>query len=218
MTMAISSPSYTPGPSGAPQKGTAVTPTSWTPAGEMDRREWQLEGRRLGAISKASPWWVGDWLAFGTEQWGDRYTEARALTGYDVKTLRNLRYVSTSVAKDVRVPDLTWSHHCLVAGLKDREEQEHWLKRAVSERLAVEDLRIELRTSERGRYRTRETPKPSTEETPRVVICPRCGGQVAVPAYPIRTLGAGTGQPPAQAAGEPATASSPRRNATQAQS
>ena len=75
----------------------------------MDRRDWQLEGRRLGRISKASPWWVGDWLAFGTEQWGDRYTEAKALTGYDIKTLRNLRYVSTSVAKDVRVPDLTWA-------------------------------------------------------------------------------------------------------------
>lgn len=178
-----------------PEKGAAVSPTSWTPAGEMGRREWQLEGRRLSAISKASPWWIGDWLAFGaekwgeTEQWGEKYSEAKKLTGYDGKTLRNRRYVSAAVPRELRVPDLTWSHHSLVAGLKDRQEQVEWLERATRERLSVDDLRIELRASERGRYRKRVSDKLPTQDISHVVTCPECGCQVTVSLNPGTVLG-----------------------------
>lgn len=164
-----------------------VTQTSWSPTGEMERHEWQIEGRRLSALSKASAWWVGDWLAFGAdrwgaaEQWGETYSEARKLTGYDGKTLRNRRYVSNAVPRAVRVAALTWSHHALVAGLDDRGEQVSWLRRAVDERLSVDDLRIELRASERGRYR-RHDDEPEPTESPLLVTCPTCGAQVPVPA------------------------------------
>lgn len=193
---AVSSPPHPVNPPDVNRKGATVTPISWTPTSEMGRREWQVEGRRLSAISKASPWWIGDWLAFGAEKWGDAeqwgetYSEAKKLTGYDGKTLRNRRYVSAALPRDFRVPELTWSHHALVAGLKDREEQAHWLERAVSEGLAVDDLRIELRAMERGRYRKRTSDERRAHETPYVVTCPECGCQVTVPITPAAVVDA----------------------------
>ena len=45
-------------------------------------------------MSRVSSWWVGDWLQYGTSKWGEKYSEAARITGYDVKTLRNIVYVA----------------------------------------------------------------------------------------------------------------------------
>jgi hypothetical protein len=151
---------------------------------EIDRQVWRREGQRLGRISQASPWWIGDWLAFGaekwgaTERWGDHYSEAKRLTGYDAKTLRNRCYVSRAVPKDVRMAGLSWSHHFLVAGMTDRTEQREWLERARAEKFSVDDMRLELRVAERGGYQKRQT---SDLEMDAVVTCPKCGSEVLIP-------------------------------------
>jgi hypothetical protein len=44
---------------------------------------------------RGSRWWIGDWLLYGSARWGERYVEASRVTGYEPKSLRNMRYVSS---------------------------------------------------------------------------------------------------------------------------
>lgn len=154
----------------------------WDADPALAYRDWVSEGRRIGQLWRASPWWIGDWLLFGTNRWGEMYAQAAKITGYDRKSLRNMRYVSSRFALSLRKDNLTWSHHALLTSLQP-EEQRRWLERAISERLSVEDLRIELRSS-----RDREDLGDSFSEPPTArrgavsLICPACGGRVPLTA------------------------------------
>ena len=72
-----------------------VGPVSWSAGTHIDFRDWVLEGRRIGLISRASPWWIGDWLLYGSGRWGEMYVVAARITGYDPKSLRNMRYIAS---------------------------------------------------------------------------------------------------------------------------
>ena len=72
-----------------------VGPVSWSAGTHIDLRDWVLEGRRIGLISRASPWWIGDWLLYGSGRWGEMYVVAARITGYDPKSLRNMRYIAS---------------------------------------------------------------------------------------------------------------------------
>lgn len=162
-----------------------LSATAWTPGEDMEYHNWILEGRRIGAIGRGSPWWVGDWLHYGTARWGERYLEAVKITGYDSKSLRNMRYVSSRFALSLRRDNLTWSHHALLAAMEPGE-QRHWLDRAAANRFTVEDLRIELRTAQRGGYaareRLRESQLSEDDESASmpVLMCPKCGYEAAM--------------------------------------
>jgi hypothetical protein len=155
------------------------------PDEDIDYHSWIIEGRRIGAIGRGSPWWVGDWLHYGTARWGERYLEAVKITGYDAKSLRNMRYVSSRFASSLRRDNLTWSHHALLAAMEP-DEQRHWLDRAVANRFSVEDLRIELRTARRGGYAAREHLGESRLDehgepaSMPVFVCPQCGYEATV--------------------------------------
>jgi hypothetical protein len=140
----------------------------------MEFSDWLVAGRRLGVIGRGSQWWIGDWLVFGTSKFGERYLEASKVTGYDIKSLRNMRYVSSRFESSLRRDDLNWSHHALLAAL-DAKEQRYWLGRAAADRLSVEDLRCELRTAARGNYTSTEL-EPASEAD--LLVCPNCGARV----------------------------------------
>jgi hypothetical protein len=162
------------------KRAVGLSSVAWTPARDLDYRDWLLEGRRIGVMARASVWWIGDWLLYGTSKWGERYVEAAKITGYDPKTLRNIRYVSACFELSLRRDNLTWSHHALLAALES-DEQAEWLDRAIADRLSVDDLRIELRTSKRGRYSLPSAADSHGEGKGHAdVICPKCGERVIV--------------------------------------
>ncbi len=159
-----------------------ITLVAWQAPHELEYRGWVLEGRRIGIMWRASPWWVGDWLLYGTAKWGELYSQAAKVTGYDAKSLRNMRYVASRFDLSLRKDNLTWSHHALLASLEP-EEQREWLERAVHDRLSVADLRVELRADRRGGG---EGPaaRRSLAAAPYVatIRCPSCGSPVPIPA------------------------------------
>ena len=130
----------------------SISPVAWLPPEGLEYRDWLLEGRRIGVLSRGSQWWVGDWLLYGTGRWGEMYVAAAKATGYDPKSLRNYRYVASRVSVSLRKDNLTFGHHALLASL-DPANQCHWLERAVHDRLSVEDLRGELRARSGGELR-----------------------------------------------------------------
>lgn len=156
------------------------------PDRELDHPDWVDAGRKLGAMSRVSNWWIGDWLQYGELKWGEKYVEAARITGYDVKTLRNISYVARRFHLSRRRDTLTWSHHAELATLPD-PEQDRWLDRAVADRLSVADLRVELRAVQRGGNSSAERNDEDPGGPPDgSVVCPHCGGTVPLPARSLR--------------------------------
>jgi hypothetical protein len=167
---------------GAAQHAHRLARVAWTPKGDLEYREWVAAGHRLGAIGRGSQWWIGDWIRYGTDKWGEKYSEAARITGYDPHTLRNMAYVASRFDLSLRRDNLTWSHHVLLVSLA-RDEQHHWLDRAGEERMSVADLRIELRNAgDRHKRADRDTANSSHEPgAPAKIACPNCGYIVALP-------------------------------------
>jgi hypothetical protein len=166
----------------SPRPLTALTPTSWAAGCELRVSEWVEQGRCLGAIGRGSAWWIGDWVRYGSVRYGDRYTAASQVTGYDVQSLMNMSYVASRFDASRRRPGLSFSHHAELAALAP-EDQELWLDRAEAGGLSVHALRTELRRARErsaarlslARARLREAPDPPPADTGAQVECPHCG-------------------------------------------
>jgi hypothetical protein len=153
----------------------------------MGLAEWSAVGRRFGEIGRCSQWWLGDWINYGNERFGERYTRAVKLTGYDVQSLMNMVYVASRFEIYRRRENLSWSHHSALASL-DLDSQEHWLERAIADKLSVADLRVELRSRRRalklgeGMDETEavegESDSPAALREAHTLVCPNCGGRV----------------------------------------
>jgi hypothetical protein len=156
---------------------------AWIPIGDMEYPSWVLEGRHIGATGRGSPWWLGDWLHYGTAKWGERYADAAKITGYDPKSLRNMRYVASRFKPSLRRDNLTWSHHALLVALTP-DAQTYWLDRAAADKFTVNDLRIELRGAHRSPHAGaggRSLSPTTDEDTSQTELqCPRCGYQLSL--------------------------------------
>ncbi len=157
-----------------------LTATSWAPPRELAIGDWFQQGCWLGAVGRASGWWIGDWVRYGTARYGDRYAKAAQLTGYDVQSLMNMAYVAGRFTASRRRPQLSFSHHAELASL-DEDDQDLWLDRAQAGRLSVRSLRAELRAVRRKRRSAPAAPHPDVAtgnplalELPEL-ICPECG-------------------------------------------
>jgi hypothetical protein len=109
--------------------------------GELTFDEWQALGNELAPVAKSIAFIVGDWINYGQTRYGEKYDEALRLTGLSYETLRQYSYVAGRVQLWFRNHNLDWTHHKLVAKVKDPEEQRKWLDTAERENLSVARLR-----------------------------------------------------------------------------
>lgn len=135
-----------------------VTPTSLVLADGLPFEEWESAGKLLGEISRATQWWIGDWLNYGEGAYGDKYTQAMDATGLEYGTLANISWVSKHVEVSRRRENLSFSHHQEVAQF-DPGEQRTWLKQAEAAGWSVGELRKEIKQA------------PAVEEPN---LCPSC--------------------------------------------
>jgi|SRR5580700_5512818 hypothetical protein len=158
-----------------------LTRVGWAPSVDMGLAEWSAVGRRFGEIGRCSQWWLGDWIHYGNAKFGERYSRAVRLTGYDVQSLMNMVYVASRFEIYRRRENLSWSHHATVAPL-DISSQEYWLSRAVADKLSVADLRVELRTRRRA-LKAAGPDDEGSDDAPGgdALVCPNCGGAVPLP-------------------------------------
>ena len=166
-----------------------VSATYWRPWDEMDVAEWIMQGRRLGAIGRGVAWWIGDWVNYGNAKFGQKYSRAARVTGYDVQSLMNMSYVASRFDCSRRRENLSWSHHAELAGLPV-EYQEMWLENAERKRISVRGLREAVRTWRANQLAAADEvdqPQPNvghTEDDPSTrsgngkAVCPQCGYRI----------------------------------------
>jgi hypothetical protein len=165
---------------GSDRRGRLGFGVAWAPGRDLERPEWIQWGQKLGAMSRVSNWWVGDWLQYGTSRWGEKYSEAARITGYDIKTLRNYAYVAKRFDLSRRRDKLTWSHHAEVAALEP-DEQDRWLDRATVDQLSVADLRTELHSAQRASRAAADVGEPdSSDAQQHAMTCPYCGKTISL--------------------------------------
>jgi hypothetical protein len=167
-------------------------PIAWIPPSDMDQAAWQSAGHGLGEMGRVSNWWIGDWLRYGTAKFGEKYTVAARITGYDRHTLENMVYVASRYEFSLRRENLTWSHHFLVAALPP-EEREGWLNFAAERRLSVNDLRIEVKAAQRAAASDEDDAPAFTTQAADGVVCPQCGYKLPPGLAPLTQTPHGTG-------------------------
>ncbi len=157
-----------------------MTPVAWRAEPDLALAEWLESGRKLGLLGRNVPWWIGDWLRYGNHAYGERYTRAARITGYDVQTLMNMVYVASHFPPTRRRGNLSWSHHAELAALNPAE-QDAWLDRAEAERLSVRCLRQEIRAQARGAHTAEQRALADSREAAHArpaeeaLVCPSCG-------------------------------------------
>lgn len=162
----------------AAKRPLTITAVAWVPGKELDLAEWSRAGQRLGVMHRSSPWWLGDWIRYGNAKFGEKYSRAARITGYDAQTLMNMVYVASHFEISRRRENLSWSHHEAVASL-DPNAQDHWLDQAIEHKMSVADLRLELRSRKgSGKDASKAETDSAVEDSEISVSCPNCGRPV----------------------------------------
>jgi hypothetical protein len=119
----------------------SITPTGIEFHDNLSFDEWEALGQKLAPVGKSIGFIIGDWINYGEKHWGDKYDEAIRRTGMAYQTLRDFAYVARCVQLSFRNDKLDFTHHRVVAKLKDSDEQRHWLEMAEKHKLGIRRLR-----------------------------------------------------------------------------
>lgn len=106
--------------------------------------DWRELGEFIFSLEGAIQWIIGDWLACGeNHKWGDTAAIAASL-GRETKTLYEYTYVARSVRFSIRMENLKFGHHQLVAAMNE-DDQRAALTHASEHKLSIADFRKWLR-------------------------------------------------------------------------
>lgn len=95
--------------------------------------EWTRLGSNLKQLNECGPFWYGDWMNLGEDQWGaEVYQAFDALTVKD-STLATYARVMSKIKPDDRREELGWTHHKHIADLDLVKDRRKALKLAVEE-------------------------------------------------------------------------------------
>ena len=128
-------------------QGVTLATSSLTIGEDLSFEEWAKLGETLKVVHRATLFWIGDWLNYGERKYGEMFAQAIDATYYSLSTLQTAKWVSDRIETSMRMEDLTWNHHQVIAPLEPNEQGE-WLDRAVrgedGRPWSVRKLRAEL--------------------------------------------------------------------------
>ncbi len=111
--------------------------------------EWENAGWRVARIASSAAWFIGDWVACGQVRYDNRYRAAIELVGLDYQTIRNYAWVARTFDIGRRREKLSFQHHAEVASMPS-SKQDYWLNRAEQLGWSRNQLRRQLRVSQRA--------------------------------------------------------------------
>lgn len=131
-------------------QGFKLRARSARPVGRPSIVNWQAALQFAAAVHEASPYWIGDLLAYAEsrDDWREKLSQAMAHTGLSEQTLHNLGYISRRIAEPERAIAPSLSHAAEVAPM-DRSDQVRWLDKAKTEGWTRNELRKEIKAASR---------------------------------------------------------------------
>jgi len=120
-----------------------LTETALIIQSDISFDEWMQVGNFLKQVNKCVLWWLGDWLNFGENIYGEKYSQALDETDYTYGGLANAAWVSRKFAISCRHENLSWSHHLEVVSL-DIKKREKYLNDAEENNWSKNRLRNEI--------------------------------------------------------------------------
>lgn len=122
-----------------------LTKTSARATRDATFEEWEAATKWAQDVEKASPFWIGDLLAYGEHKYGEMYSQMMDATS-SYGTLANAAYVAGRVESSRRRENLPFSHHQEVAPLPPAE-QDAWLDKCATDGLTREQLRHRIKAA-----------------------------------------------------------------------
>lgn len=135
--------------------------------GSLTFNEWLDVGYLLKDIHGSIMFWLGDWLNYGENRYGETYAQAVEVSGYSPQTLADAKWVASRIKPSFRNETLSFAHHRAVAPL-NQKDQSKWLKKAQADKLTSSVLRLAVRGE--------PEPKPGgpAAELLTTMTCPHC--------------------------------------------
>lgn len=109
-----------------------------------DFEDWERVGMLLRQMEGALQWMIGDWYVHGEHMWGSMYSSKAQALGFEQKTLRDYAYVARNVQLSIRIDNLTFAHHQVVAS-EEEQMQLLYLRYAETTGITVANLRSDRR-------------------------------------------------------------------------
>jgi hypothetical protein len=108
--------------------------------------DWRQLGEQLIPMAKSIGFIVGDWINYGAGRYKEVFDDAIVATGLALETVRQYSYVARKIKKGDRSQILDWSHHLVLAKVKNPHELRDWIARAEDKKLSVSALRKAINT------------------------------------------------------------------------
>lgn len=147
------------------EAGAVITETSLrlTNPATLTWEQYERLGNFLGTLGQAYCWWVGDFLIYGEEIFGEEFAQIEKALPHSRHTLENYASIAKRIPPNRRRHGLSFGVHETVAYLEPQarerlldEAQEHGWKRE------------EMRSAKRAMF------EPVAEISP-PELCPHCG-------------------------------------------
>ena len=127
---------------------------SYSPAVDLDYESWAKDGIVLCEMHDLMPFAIGDWLNFGEQVYGEKYSQALSTTGLEYGTLVKYSMVSKAFPENRRRENtqhyrVSWSHYRMLLG-KPEHDQDKWLDACQANELTVRELRAALPAASDG--------------------------------------------------------------------
>jgi N6-adenosine-specific RNA methylase IME4 len=103
--------------------------------------EWLDVGEQLKNAERSLMWWIGDWLRFGEQKYGEMYAQAIDATAKNYQTIADAKWVAISYEFSDRSENLSWTHHRFAASIKDKDKRQRLLTLAAENSWPVRELR-----------------------------------------------------------------------------
>jgi len=125
-----------------------LTPTALNVLQELTDEELDHAWEFLGNADSGIMWWIGDLAQYEegkknvSSEWYDNVEEK---TGFKRGTIQQAVFTSKRIDSLIRIKDLGWSKHQIIAGAFDiPSEQAEWLQKAVDNKWSTRTLKNEI--------------------------------------------------------------------------
>lgn len=127
--------------------------------------EWEGVWTSARQMHRSASFWIGDALVYAQKTFPEQW--AQVLDKHAVDIYRGAMWVCREIPVNRRRPDLSFSHHKIVAGIEGEAEQDRWLDLAVVNDWTTRELGEEIKKAKEAAAAYPSNGTPPAEGAPR---------------------------------------------------